>query len=95
MSAGGPVEVADVLHRDEHSAWGLAALALVGRGDGPAPLTRAAVELFADACGVSTRAVCSSLGSKQALLTGLGTRAFDVVGDTVAELPVTDDRPLI
>jgi AcrR family transcriptional regulator len=74
---------------DEATATSLleAAEALVER-EGLEALT---VRRVADACEVSTRAVYSSLGSKQALVAGLGTRAFDLLGATVASLSVTDD----
>ncbi len=39
----------------------------------------------------TTRAVYSSLGSKQALIAGLGVRAFDLLGETVRTLPLTQD----
>jgi len=38
------------------------------------------VRRVADEVGTTTRAVYSSLGSKDALLTGLGMRAFDLLG---------------
>ena len=49
------------------------------------------VRRVADEVGTTTRAVYSSLGSKDALLTGLGMRAFDLLGTRVAALPRSDD----
>jgi AcrR family transcriptional regulator len=45
----------------------------------------------ADAVGATTRAVYSTLGSKQALVGALGARAFDLLGALVDDLPVTTD----
>jgi AcrR family transcriptional regulator len=45
----------------------------------------------ADAIGESTRAVYSSLGSKQALIEGLAARGFGYLADLVEAVPVTDD----
>jgi AcrR family transcriptional regulator len=56
--------------------------------DGLAGLT---VRRVADEVGTTTRAVYSSLGSKEALLTGLGARAFDLLGAQVAAVPRSDD----
>ena len=41
--------------------------------------------------GVSTRAVYSVFGSREALVAALAVRAFDLLGTAVAELPATDD----
>jgi len=49
------------------------------------------VRRVADQVGTTTRAVYSSLGSKEALLAGLATRAFDLLGARVAALPRSDD----
>lgn len=49
------------------------------------------VRRVADAVGTTTRAVYSSLGSKEALLAGLGVRAFDLLGARVAAVPRSDD----
>ena len=49
------------------------------------------VRRVADEVGTSTRAVYSLFGSKQGLLTALGTRAFELIGAGVDRLPVTDD----
>ena len=49
------------------------------------------VRRVAEKTGTTTRAVYTSLGSKQALLRGLGVRAFDLLGATVDRLPLTSD----
>jgi AcrR family transcriptional regulator len=49
------------------------------------------VRRVADMTGTTTRAVYATLGSKQALLSGLGVRAFDMLGATVELLPTTSD----
>jgi AcrR family transcriptional regulator len=49
------------------------------------------VRRVAEETGNTTRAVYTSLGSKQALLTGLGVRAFDMLGAIVESLPAASD----
>lgn len=49
------------------------------------------VRRVAEETGTTTRAVYTSLGSKQALLGGLGVRAFDLLGAIVDGLPLTAD----
>jgi AcrR family transcriptional regulator len=49
------------------------------------------VRRVAEKTGTTTRAVYTSLGSKQALLSGLGVRAFDILGAMVDSLPLTSD----
>jgi AcrR family transcriptional regulator len=49
------------------------------------------VRRVAEEAGTTTRAVYSTLGSKQALLSGLGIRAFELLGAMVDRLPVSDD----
>lgn len=49
------------------------------------------VRRVADEVGTTTRAVYTSLGSKDALIAGLGMRGFAVLGTKVAALPRTDD----
>lgn len=49
------------------------------------------VRRVAEAVGATTRSVYSTYGSKEALLAALGSRAFDMLADTVRSLPVTDD----
>jgi AcrR family transcriptional regulator len=49
------------------------------------------VRRVADEVGTTTRAVYTSLGSKEALLAGLGVRAFDLLGTRIAALPRSED----
>jgi AcrR family transcriptional regulator len=49
------------------------------------------VRRVAEKTGTTTRAVYTSLGSKQALLSGLGVRAFDMLAAMVESLPPTSD----
>jgi AcrR family transcriptional regulator len=49
------------------------------------------VRRVADEIGTTTRAVYTSLGSKDALLAALGVRAFDLLGAQVAAVPLSDD----
>lgn len=56
--------------------------------EGIAALT---VRRVAEECDTSTRAVYSSLGSKQVLLSELGVRAFELLGAAVGRQPLTDD----
>jgi AcrR family transcriptional regulator len=49
------------------------------------------VRRVAQEVGTTTRAVYSSLGSKEALLAALGMRAFDLLGAQIAALPRSDD----
>lgn len=49
------------------------------------------VRRVADEVGTTTRAVYTSLGSKDALIVGLGVRGFALLAATVAALPETDD----
>lgn len=46
---------------------------------------------LAEAAGVSTRAVYSVFGSKDALVAGLGSKAFNWLGEAVAARPFTED----
>jgi AcrR family transcriptional regulator len=66
----------------------LAAAEDVVDAEGAAGLT---VREVADRVGVSTRAVYSTLGSKDGLLQELGARAFDTLASMVDALPRTDD----
>jgi AcrR family transcriptional regulator len=74
---------------DETTATALldAAEVLLQR-EGPDALT---VRRVADQVGTTTRAVYSSLGSKEALLAALRARAFDLLGAQVAGLPRSQD----
>jgi len=49
------------------------------------------VRRVADRAGTTTRAVYSSLGSKEALLAALGVRAFQLLGEQVSAVPRTED----
>jgi AcrR family transcriptional regulator len=49
------------------------------------------VRAAADAVGTTTRAVYSLFGSKDGLVAGLAQRAFEVLGDSIAAFPATDD----
>lgn len=66
----------------------LDAAELVLDAEGVAGLT---VRRVADLAGVSTRAVYSTLGSKEGLLRELGVRAYDTLGSMVDALPRTSD----
>lgn len=54
-------------------------------------VTGLTIRRVAERVGVSTRAVYSTFGSKEALLQGLGVRAYNTLGSMVAALPRTDD----
>jgi AcrR family transcriptional regulator len=45
----------------------------------------------ADEIGTTTRAVYSLFGSRDGLLVALGTRTFELIGDSLRALPETDD----
>jgi AcrR family transcriptional regulator len=64
-----------------------AAEALISAG-GPDSLS---VRTLADEAGTTTRAVYSVFGSKEGLLAALAQRAFEVLGESISRLPVTDD----
>jgi AcrR family transcriptional regulator len=49
------------------------------------------VRAAADIAGTTTRAVYSVFGSKDGLLAGLALRAYELLGASIARLPVTDD----
>lgn len=49
------------------------------------------VRAVADEIGVSTRAVYSTFGSKEALVGALAKRSFEMLRDAIAELPTTED----
>ena len=66
----------------------LAAAEVIVEQGGTAALS---VRAVADAIGTSTRAVYSTYGSKEALLVALAQRAFQMLRDDLARLPVTDD----
>src|SRR5436305_15272329 len=56
-----------------------------------AGLPALSVRRLADESGVSSRAVYSLFGSKDASVVALGAQAFDWLGAAVARSPVTDD----
>ena len=76
------------IHDDATAEALLDAAELVLDAEGVAGLT---VRRVADHVGVSTRAVYSTLGSKDGLLQELGVRAYDTLGSMVNALPRTDD----
>jgi AcrR family transcriptional regulator len=76
------------IHNEATAAGLLDAAEAIVAADGPGGLT---VRRVADEVGTTTRAVYSSLGSKDALLAALGERAFDLLAAQVAAVPRTDD----
>jgi AcrR family transcriptional regulator len=76
------------VHNEETAGALLAAAEAILEAEGLDGLT---VRRVADEVGTTTRAVYSTLGSKEALLAGLGVRAFDLLGAKVAALPRSDD----
>src|SRR5947208_16754247 len=76
------------VHTEETALALLDAAERVIDAEGVAALT---VRRVADELGTTTRAVYSTFGSKQALLTGLGIRGFDLLGARVAAMPRTED----
>ena len=54
-------------------------------------LDAVSVRATADAAGTSTRAVYAVFGSKEGLVQALAQRTFELVMDTVAAVPLTDD----
>lgn len=76
------------LHDETTAAALLVAAERIVETEGIPALT---VRRVADEIGTTTRAVYSSLGSKQSLVSGLGVRAFDLLAGTVDALPLTDD----
>jgi AcrR family transcriptional regulator len=52
------------------------------------------VRTVAAECGVSTRALYSVYGSKEALVAALGNRTFVELAETIQALPLTDDPVL-
>src|SRR5579859_1954092 len=76
------------IHDDATAAALLDAAEKIAETEGLQALT---VRRVAEKTGTTTRAVYTSLGSKQALLSGLGVRAFDMLGAMVDRLPLTSD----
>ena len=76
------------IHDDATADALLDAAEVVLDAEGVAGLT---VRQVAEQVGVSTRAVYSTLGSKEGLIQGLGVRAYDTLGSMVDALPRTND----
>ena len=76
------------IHDDATADALLDAAEMILDAEGVAGLT---VRRVADRVGVSTRAVYSTLGSKEGLLQELGVRAYDTLGSMVDALPLTSD----
>jgi len=76
------------IHDDATAEALLDAAEAVLDAEGVAGLT---VRRVAERVGVSTRAVYSTLGSKEGLLQELGVRAYDTLGSMVDALPRTSD----
>jgi AcrR family transcriptional regulator len=76
------------VHNEATAAALLDAAEKIAETEGLQALT---VRRVAGKTGTTTRAVYTSLGSKQALLSGLGVRAFDMLGAMVDRLPLTGD----
>ncbi|MCX2180023.1 TetR/AcrR family transcriptional regulator [Streptomyces sp. SKN60] len=76
------------VHNEETAEALLDAAERILEAEGLEALT---VRRVADEVGTTTRAVYSSLGSKDALIAGLGVRGFALLAAKVAALPRTDD----
>ena len=76
------------VHDEATAAALLEAAEKIAETEGLQALT---VRRVAEKTGTTTRAVYTSLGSKQALLSGLGVRAFDILGVIVESLPAASD----
>jgi AcrR family transcriptional regulator len=76
------------VHDDATASALLDAAEAILDADGMDALT---VRRVAERVGTTTRAVYSSLGSKEALLEALVVRAFDLLGARVAAVPTTAD----
>ena len=76
------------LHDETTAAALLDAAEEIAETEGLQALT---VRRVADRTGTTTRAVYTSLGSKQALVSGLGVRAFDMLAAMVESLPPASD----
>jgi AcrR family transcriptional regulator len=75
-------------HNEHTAAALLKAAEHIAEQDGLAAL---AVRGVAKEVGTTTRAVYSLYGSKEGLVVALGARAFDLLGETVAAMPLTDN----
>ena len=76
------------LHDETTAAALLDAAEEIAETEGLQALT---VRRVAERTGTTTRAVYTSLGSKQALVSGLGVRAFDMLAAMVESLPPASD----
>ncbi|MEV5282997.1 helix-turn-helix domain-containing protein [Streptomyces sp. NPDC051994] len=76
------------VHNEETAGALLDAAERILQAEGLEALT---VRRVAEAVGTTTRAVYTSLGSKDALIAGLGVRGFALLAANVAALPWTDD----
>ena len=76
------------VHDEATAAALLQAAEKIAETEGLPALT---VRRVAEKTGTTTRAVYTSLGSKQALLSGLGARAFDMLAAMVDRLPPASD----
>jgi AcrR family transcriptional regulator len=76
------------VHTEATAAALLDAAETIAQQQGVDALT---VRRVADEAGTTTRAVYSTLGSKDLMLAQLGVRAFDLLGAQVAGLPCSDD----
>ena len=75
-------------HNAETAAALLEAAERIVQAEG---LEALAVRRVADEVGTTTRAVYSVFGSKEGLVSSLGRRAFEILGDGLAAFPQTDD----
>lgn len=76
------------LHDEQTAALLLSSAEQIVESEG---LSSLSLRRLADVTGVSTRAVYSLFGSKDALVGALGSRAFEWLGERVAAVPFTDD----
>lgn len=76
------------MHTEATAAALLDAAETIAQQEGVDALT---VRRVADEAGTTTRAVYSTIGSKDLMLAELGVRAFDLLGAQVAALPRSDD----
>ena len=76
------------MHGETTAAALLQAAEMIVEAEG---LDGLSVRRLADRAGTTTRAVYSSLGSKEALLAALGVRAFQLLGEQVAAIPRSED----
>jgi AcrR family transcriptional regulator len=77
--------------REHNQATAIALLEAAERTAQATGLDGLSVRKLADDVGTSTRAVYTLFGSKDGLVVALGTRAFTMLGEAIAELPATED----